>query len=52
MTSLILEVGNYLILIVEASMSGVGLGGVSFTIQNSFNAIVRNPLFFIFSASL
>jgi hypothetical protein len=53
MTSLILEVGNHLIVMTEASISGVGLGGISFTIQNYFDmSLVRNPLFFIFSVSV
>lgn len=53
MASLILEVGNYLTVMAEACVSGVGLGGVSITIQNYFNmSLVRGPLFLIFSVDV
>lgn len=53
MASLILEVGNYLTVMAEACVSGVGLGGVSSTIQNYFNmSLVRGPLFLIFSVDV
>lgn len=53
MASLILKVGNYLTVMAEACVSGVGLGGGSITIQNYFNmSLVRGPLFLIFSVDV
>lgn len=53
MASLILEVGICLTVMAEACVSGVGLGGVSITIQNYFNmSLVRGPLFLIFSVNV
>lgn len=45
MASLILKIGNYLTIMAEACVSGVGLGGVSITIQNYFNVISERSTF-------